>query len=84
MSRYFSIKIAVLINKFDLNLEMSRRIEDYCRANDIPLFGKIPFDTRVVEALVNGKSVVEYAKDGEVSSRIKEVWGRIQEEVSSR
>jgi len=42
---------------------MSRRIEDYCQANDIPLFGKITFDTRVVEALVNGKSVVEYAKE---------------------
>jgi len=82
LARHFNIKTAVSINKFDINLDMSQRIEDYCQANDIPLFGKIPFDTRVVEALVNGKSIVEYARNREVSSRIKGVWEKVQKELS--
>ena len=73
--RHFGVKPAVVINKYDINEEISSEIEVYCSENDLPLLGKIPFDKRAVEAVVNRKSVPEYC-DCELSDIIKEIWER--------
>ncbi len=63
----FGIKTQVIINKFDLNEEMSITIEAYCTQEGIAVTGKIPFDPQVVEAMVHCKSIIEYAPDSEAS-----------------
>jgi len=63
----FEIKTQVIINKFDLNEDMSNTIETYCAGEGITVTGKIPFDPQVVEAMVHCKSIVEYAPDSEAS-----------------
>ncbi|PKO98422.1 MAG: (4Fe-4S)-binding protein [Bacteroidetes bacterium HGW-Bacteroidetes-8] len=67
----------VLINKFDLNREISDRIEEYCSQNKILFAGKLSFDARVVEAMVNCKSVIEYAPDSAISKEISQIWEKI-------
>jgi MinD superfamily P-loop ATPase len=57
----FNLKTWVIINKYDLNYEMSNQIEDYCNSINISVAGKLLFDSKVVEAMVNCKSIVEYA-----------------------
>lgn len=66
----FSIKTQVLVNKYDLNETMTDNIEAYCGEKGIAVTGKIPFDPRVVEAMVHCKSIVEYAPGSEVSQVI--------------
>jgi len=70
------VRSLVCINKYDLNIENTEKIENFCQANDIEVVGKIPFDTTVTEALVIGKPVVEYS-NGEVSAQIQDLWKRI-------
>lgn len=77
VTRYFKVKSILVINKYDLNCEMSGRIEEYCRQNNTPLLGKIGFDKTVVEAMVNGKTIMEY-KDSPVKEEIKRIWGSLQ------
>ncbi|NOX97567.1 MAG: (4Fe-4S)-binding protein [Nitrospirae bacterium] len=72
----FKIKTLVLINKYDLNLVVTKQIEDYCLTNRIQLAGKLSFDTVITEAMVAGKSVIEYS-DREVSAEIRKVWDNI-------
>jgi MinD superfamily P-loop ATPase len=74
--RHFQVTAAVCINRFDLDENNTRAIEEYCQKEDVVLAGKIPFDRVVVDAVVHGVPVVEYT-DGPVSRRIKEVWERV-------
>ncbi len=55
----FGIKKAVVINRHDLNLEISNKIVNFCKSNNIPILSKIPFDKRVVDSLMRLKPVVE-------------------------
>ncbi|MDD3322580.1 MAG: P-loop NTPase [Paludibacter sp.] len=68
----FKIKTSVIINKFDLNTEMADTIESYCIENNVSVIGKIPFDPQIVEAMVNCKSIIEFAPNSEVAKLIKE------------
>ena len=54
----FGIKMAICVNKFDINIENTEKIEKFCRKQEIPFVGKIPFDSNVIKALNNGKTVV--------------------------
>jgi MinD superfamily P-loop ATPase len=63
----------VCINKYDLDEENSRRIERHCCRAAVEVAARIPFDTRVSQAVAQGVPVVEFG-DGVVSRRIEEVW----------
>lgn len=76
LAAHFKIKTLVLINKYDLNLVVTKQIEDYCFANRIQLVGKLPFDTVITEAMVEGKSLIEYS-DGAVSEEIRKIWDSV-------
>ena len=76
VAHHFGIKGVVCINKYDLNLMVTQRIEEYCRSNNIELVGKIPFDISVIEALVRGLPIVEYSNN-QVTHEIKNLWEKI-------
>ena len=78
VAHHFGIKSLVCINKYDLNLVVTRKIEEYCRHNNIELVGEIPFDISVTEALVRGLPIVEYSNN-QVTAEIKNLWEKILE-----
>jgi MinD superfamily P-loop ATPase len=73
----FKVKPFVLINKYDLNTALSDEIENWCNAQAIPVVGKLPFDTKVVEAMIQCKSITEYAPTCEVSNILKQVYDKV-------
>jgi len=78
--RHFRTKAFICINKYDLNEEMTRRIEDYAKREGIEVVGKIPYDDIVTEAMVQGKSIIEYS-NGRVSQEIKKMWAWLEDEL---
>ena len=74
--RHFGIPALVCINKYDLNKDNTRRIEDYCLNLGVEVAARIPFDNVVTEALVQGLPVVEYSQ-GKITQEIKSLWRRI-------
>ena len=80
LCRYFGIPALVCINKYDLNEENSRRIENYCYDQGVEVAAKVPFDNVVTEAIVHGLPVVEYSSN-KVSQEIKELWQIISAEA---
>lgn len=76
VARHFGVKTTCVINKFDINLENSKSIEDWCNKNEVPVLGKIPFDNSVSESVVKGIPIVEY-KDNKVTKMIKKIWQEI-------
>lgn len=74
--RHFGIPALVCINKYDLNEENTRHIEDFCQSQGIEVISKLPFDNVVTEALVQGLPVVEYCQGG-ITQDIKMLWQRV-------
>ena len=70
----FETEIAVCINKYNTNFEKTEEIVAYCQTIGIPFVGKIPFDAKVVEAVNQGKSIVEV--DCSAGSAAKEVYAK--------
>ena len=55
LTQKFRLPVYVVINKYDLSLEMSNTIEDYCKESNIKLSLKIPFNKDLVKSIVNKK-----------------------------
>jgi MinD superfamily P-loop ATPase len=72
LTRHFGIRACCVINKYDLNPEMSKEIEKHLGLESIPLAGKIPFGREVTEAIAACKPVVE-ASGGDIARTIKEI-----------
>lgn len=73
----FRIKTYVIINKYDLNSEITNQIIDWCSEMQIPVAGKIPFDDQIVNAMINCKSIVEYSPDSAASKEIINSWKQV-------
>jgi MinD superfamily P-loop ATPase len=77
MVQKFNLPAFVIINKYDLNSNMSDQIEDWCRENRITIAGLLPFDKQIVEAMIMGKSITEFNPDNGISKKIKILWNKI-------
>jgi len=80
--RHFGVKALVCINKYDINEDNSRRIEEYCTRQGVKIAARIPFHKAVTEAMVRGIPVVEH-EDNEVSRRIKSLWPYLLTELKN-
>ena len=78
--RHFEIEPVVLINKYDINSENTEKITNFCEKENIEIVGKIPFDNTFTQAMVEGKTVMEY-KDSDLVERIKDIWERISTRI---
>lgn len=75
-ARRFEAECVVCINKYDVNPEITKRIEDYCDSENIYKAGRIPYDPKVSEAVNNNKSIAEFP-DSLACKAIKEMWGNV-------
>jgi len=71
--RHFGVPAMVCINKYDLNKENTRQIEDQCLSQGVEVAGRIPFDNVVTESIVQGVPVVEYS-NGNVTREMERMW----------
>ena len=75
---HFHVPAAVVVNKYDINLERTEEIASFCAQRDVPLLGRVPFDTIVTEAMVQGQPVTVFS-DGSVSQELQGVWSAVHE-----
>ncbi len=80
LAGHFQIPVLVCVNKWDINPEMTERIEKLATENKAELLGRIPFDRAVTDAQVAGISVVENG-NGEAAQSVREVWEQLCRKV---
>jgi len=76
---FFNVKPLVCINKYDLNLEYTKKIEAYCSRNEIMVAGRIPFDLTVVSAMAAGKTIIDFLPESAPSQSIIQIWDTIKQ-----
>lgn len=68
------IKIAVCVNKHDINMENTEKIKSICISEGIPFTGLIPFDSNAIRAINQGKTIVDI--DCEAGAWVRKVYDR--------
>ncbi|MFW6149300.1 MAG: P-loop NTPase [Atribacterota bacterium] len=81
--KYFGIKAGVVVNKFDINKDMTEKIKEESSKAEIKMLGFIPYDEIVTEAQIKVKSVVEYEPKSEVAKEIIKVNNIINKEIEN-
>jgi MinD superfamily P-loop ATPase len=74
---HFRVPAVVCINKADLNPARTAAIEAFAREQGIEVAGRLPFDTVVTEAMVQGQPVTIYEPNGAMTTALREVWSHI-------
>ncbi|GAB6270694.1 MAG: ATP-binding protein [Smithella sp.] len=72
LARHFQIPAAICVNKFDINEEMTRRIEDRAVSAGATIAGRIRYDASVTRAQIQKKAVVELDTPG--AADMKQLW----------
>ncbi len=82
LTRHFGIPVMVLVNKYDLNLELAAKAEEMALEGGARLAGRIRFDHAVTEAQVAKTSVVEHSING-AAADITDAWAKVQDTLGS-
>jgi MinD superfamily P-loop ATPase len=77
VARHFNIPVKLIINKYDLNVDLAIHIENFCKRNNIELLGKLGFDEAVVRAMVEGKTIIEF-EDTTVKKELIGIWEKLR------
>ena len=80
VAKHFNVPVLLIINKFDLNTDITDQFEKYSNENNIELLGKLEFDKTMVEAVTNGKTIIEYANN-RTTENLKSIWTRLSNKV---
>ena len=74
---HFKVPVMICINKYDLNLENSARIEKLACADGYPVVGRVPFDPVFTRAMIQGQTLFEFDGNGPAGQQLKSVWDAI-------
>jgi MinD superfamily P-loop ATPase len=74
---HFNLPCYVCVNMYDVNFDNTEKIESFCRKNSVQVVGRIPFDPQVTEAMVNGKTIVEYSPKSRAALEIKRIFEKL-------
>jgi MinD superfamily P-loop ATPase len=75
-TEHFGIPTLVCINKADLYPPGTATIETFCRARQIKVLGRVPFDTIVTQAMGQGVPVTT-CEDGPVGQALRRIWEQL-------
>ena len=81
LAAHFRIPALVCVNKFDLNLELTREIEEYAEEKDITRLGRIPFDPIFTKAMIQAQTILEYNTGSKAGQAVKEIWQSLSDKV---
>jgi len=77
---HFGVKSGVVVNKYDLNEEITQKIRELAKQYNSEFIGVIPYGKEVTMAQMRKLSVVEYINTP-LTDSIKEIWGKVKKVI---
>ena len=81
LTKTFGIKCVCIINKYDLNQNISSDIKEYLTAEGVEVVAKLPYDINFTKAMAVAQPIVEFDKDCELSQTIAQTWEKIKNKL---
>jgi MinD superfamily P-loop ATPase len=78
----FHVPCSVVINKYDINPQVTESLETTCREESALLLGCIPYDDSVIRTMVRGVPVVENGSSP-AGEAIRTIWARLEGTAST-
>ncbi|PKO15343.1 (4Fe-4S)-binding protein [candidate division BRC1 bacterium HGW-BRC1-1] len=82
LTRHFNIPTTVCVNKWDIDPEMAKKIEDAAQQQGATVAGRIRYDRAVTLAQIHEQAVVEFQSDG-CAQDIREIWQHLTEQFQN-
>jgi len=80
--KQFKIRAGCIINKYDLNKDISDRILSFLDKEKIFHLASIPYDEAFIKALTMGQTIVEY-EDKNLDQTIRKTWREIKQIIKN-
>ncbi len=77
----FNIKAGCIINKSDINNEVTEQIKEFLRKENIVHISNLPYDEDFTKAMTNGQTIVEYS-NAHLKELVINSWNKILETIS--
>lgn len=81
LAAFFKVPCMACVNKFDLNPDQARAIEQVCVEKKIEFLGNIPFDPVFMNAMIQGKTIIEHEAKSDAGNAVRKIWNRIKKNL---
>jgi MinD superfamily P-loop ATPase len=82
LAQGFKIPVSVIVNKYDINPDVTAQIEEFSTKAGAWVLGRIPYDPDVIRSMVKCRCVVENGNTP-ASLAIREIWQRLEPNLLS-
>ena len=82
LANHFKVPAMVCVNKFDINPDLTRDIENFARDEGLSCLGRIPFDPTFTMAMVKGRTIIEHNSDSKAGHAVTEVWKALSNKLN--
>lgn len=83
LAEHFETQVMICINKYDINVDMTKQIENFANEKNVFVVGKIPFDKMVMESVNSLRPITEF-ENSKARKAIEEMWLRMSILIKSR
>lgn len=77
LAAHFNVPAMVCVNKFDINTEKSRQIEEFAIRRGLAFLGRVPFDPAFTHAMVQGRTIFEYDGHSDARAAVFGIWNNL-------
>jgi len=74
LAEHFKVPAMVCVNKFDLNLDVTREIENFTNGKGLSCLGRIPFDPVFTKAMIQAQTIIEYSNGSKAGNAVRGIW----------
>ncbi len=82
LTQHFRIPSMLVINKYDLNMQLYNELKRIADENKLYYLGEIPYDEEVPHSYVSMKPLVEYNPNSKAAVALKRIAGRLDNILS--
>ncbi len=79
LARHFMMPSVAVINKYDLNEEYAKEIEEFAEKEGIEVLGEIPYDDRVAKSMALMKPFIEAYPDTETAEKLIQIAMKVKD-----
>ena len=80
LCQHFGVHTLVCINKYDINEEVAKEIENFCDKEGFKVVGKIPYDDTVMVSINQLKPIITYS-NSPAKKAIENMWNNIKSTI---
>jgi MinD superfamily P-loop ATPase len=77
LAAHFNVPAMLCVNKFDINIEKSRQIEEFAGRRGVAFLGRVPFDPAFTRAMVRGRTIFEYDGHSDARAAVVGIWNTL-------